>query len=110
MEPLEDDFFIFRFNISNFTSFKDTCLKLKLFGVMFGKHSGNLLRLTWFWKIVVIWFMSVSEYFLNGFRFRFLVVFMKLLLIVLEITLSFLIIASFSSNAILLEFDPLLLK
>ena len=48
MEPLEDDFFIFRFNMSDFTSFKDTCLKLKSFGVMFGKHSGIFLRLTWF--------------------------------------------------------------
>ena len=27
MEPIVDDLFIFRFNISNFTSFKDICLK-----------------------------------------------------------------------------------
>ena len=54
--------------------------------------------------------MSVSEEFLNGFRFSFLVVFMKNLFIVLDITLSFVMIASFSTSVILLEFDPLLLK
>ena len=47
---------------------------------------------------------------LNGFKFSFLVVFMENLFIVLEITLSFVMIASFSSAAVLLEFDPLLLK
>ena len=54
--------------------------------------------------------MSVSEEFLNGFMFSFLVVFMKNLFIVLEINLSFVMIASFSTSAILLEFNPLLLK
>ena len=54
--------------------------------------------------------MSVSEEFLNGFRFSFLVVFMKNLHIVLEITLSFVMIASFLTSVISLEFDLLLLK
>ena len=54
--------------------------------------------------------MSVSEEFLNGFRFRFLVEFMKNLFIVLEITRSFVMIASFSISVILLDLDPLLLK
>ena len=52
--------------------------------------------------------MSMSEEFLNGFRFI-LVVFMKNLFIVLEIILSFMIIPSFSTSVILLEFDLLLL-
>ena len=52
--------------------------------------------------------MSMSEEFLNGFRFI-LVVFMKNLFIVLEITLSFMIIPSFLTSVILLEFDLLLL-
>ena len=54
--------------------------------------------------------MSVSEELLNGFRFSFLVVFMKNLFIALEFTLSFVMIASFSTSVILLEFDLLLLK
>ena len=54
--------------------------------------------------------MSVLEEFLNGFRFSYLVVFMKYLFIVLEITLSFVMIASILTSVILLEFDPLLLK
>ena len=57
--------------------------------------------------------MSLSEEFLNDFRFSFLVVFIKKKFIVLEITLSFVMIASFStdfSSAILLELDPLLPK
>ena len=110
MEPLVDDFFIFRFNISNFTSFKDTCLKLKSFASMFAKHSWIFVILTWFLKTDVIWLMSVSEELLNGFRFSFLVVFMKNLFIALEFTLSFVMIASFSTSVILLEFDLLLLK
>ena len=56
--------------------------------------------------------MSVSEEVLNSFRFIFLVVFMKNLFIVLEITLSVVNsrMASFSTSMILLELDPLLLK
>ena len=50
----------------------------------------------------------MSEEFLNGFRFSFLVAFIKNLFIVLEITLSFVIIASFSTSVILLVLDPLL--
>ena len=77
---------------------------------MFGKHFWIFLILTWFLKTDVIWFVSVSEEFLNGFRFSFLDVFMKNLFIVLEITLSFVMKASFSTSVILLEFDLLLLK
>ena len=77
---------------------------------MFGKHFWIFLILTWFLKTDVIWFISVSEEFLNGFRFSFLDVFMKNLFIVLEITLSFVMKASFSTSVILLEFDLLLLK
>ena len=33
MEPLVDEIFISRLNISDFTSFKDTCLKLKSFAL-----------------------------------------------------------------------------
>ena len=51
----------------------------------------------------------MSEEFLNGFRFSFLVAFIKNLFIVLEITLSFVMIASFSTSVILLVLDPLLL-
>ena len=36
LEPLVDDIFIFRFNISSLTAFKDTCLKLKSFASIFG--------------------------------------------------------------------------
>ena len=56
--------------------------------------------------------MSLSEKISNGYRFGFLVVFifMKNLFIVLEITLSFMIIASFSTSVILVEIDPLLIK
>ena len=54
--------------------------------------------------------MSVSEEILNGFRFRFLIVFMKYILIALENTLSFAMIASFSTSVILLKLDFLLLK
>ena len=49
--------------------------------------------------------MSVSKELLNGFRFSFLVKFMKNLFTVLEITLSFVMIPSFLTSAILLEFD-----
>ena len=51
----------------------------------------------------------MSEEFLNGFRFSFLVAFIKNLFIVLEITQSFVMIASFSTSVILLVLDPLLL-
>ena len=56
--------------------------------------------------------MSLSEKILNGYRFGFLVVFtfMKNLFIVLEITLSLMIIASFLTSVTLLEIDPLLMK
>ena len=56
--------------------------------------------------------MSLSEKISNGYRFGFLVVFifMKNLFIVLEITLSFIIIASFATSVTLLELDPLLMK
>ena len=52
----------------------------------------------------------MSQEFLNGFRFNLLVVFMKNVFIVLEITLSFVMIASFSTRVILLELDTLLMK
>ena len=105
MKPLVDDFFIFRFNTFDFTSFKDTCLKTKSFASMFEKHTWIFLILKWFLKKDVIWFMSVSKELLNGFRFSFLVKFMKNLFTVLEITLSFVMIPSFLTSAILLEFD-----
>ena len=104
METLVDDFFIFRFNISDFTSFEDTCLKLKSFALILGKHSWIFLILPWILKTNVIWFMSASEELLNGFRISFLVVCMGNLFIVLEITLPFVMITSFSTGAILLEF------
>ena len=53
--------------------------------------------------------MSASEELLNDFSFSFLVAFMKNLLILSEITLSFMMKASFSNSVILLELDPLLL-
>ena len=77
---------------------------------MFAKHSWIFVILIWFLKTHVIWSMSMLEELLNGFRFSFLVVFMKHLFIVLEFTLSFVMIASFSTSVILLEFDSLLLK
>ena len=46
--------------------------------------------------------MSVSEEFLNNFRFSLLVVFMENSFISLEITLSFVMIASFATRVILL--------
>ena len=67
MEPLVDNFFILRFNISDFASFKDTCLKLKAFASIFGKHSWILVIFIWFLKTDLIWFMSVSEDFLEQF-------------------------------------------
>ena len=54
--------------------------------------------------------MSVSEEFLNGFRFSFLVAFMKNLFIILEIALSLVMIASSATSMTLLGLDPLLLK
>ena len=54
--------------------------------------------------------MSVSEEFLDDFSFSFIVVLMRNLFISLEISLSFVMIASFSTSMILLEFDPLFLK
>ena len=49
--------------------------------------------------------MSVSEEFLNNFRFSLLVVFMENSFISLEITLSFVMIASFVTRVILLKLD-----
>ena len=38
MEKLADDIFTFRFNVSGFTSFKGTFLKLKSFASLYRKH------------------------------------------------------------------------
>ena len=54
--------------------------------------------------------MPVSEEFLNGFGFSCLVVFLKILFIVLQITLPFVMITLFSTSVIALDLDPLLLK
>ena len=54
--------------------------------------------------------ISVSEEFLDDFSFSFIVALMRNLFISLEISLSFVMIASFSTGVILLEFDPLFLK
>ena len=103
MELSVDDFFYNQVNISDFTTFKDTCLKLNWFASIFGKHSWIFLIFTWFLKADVNWFMSMSEEFLIRFMFSCLVVLMKNLFIVLEIDLSFLMIASFATSVMLLE-------
>ena len=104
IKPLVDDFLYLRLIFSILLSWRILVWNC-LFASVFGKHSWIFLTYTIFKNRCSFFYICVKE-FANEFNFNFLVALMKKLFIVLENSLSFVMIVLFSTRVILLEIDP----
>ena len=105
IEPLEEDFLIFRFKISFLTSSIVTVSKSKSSPLIFGKCYLIFLMLLLSSNSETMLFKYFVVHFLEDFKSNFLGMLMKKLIIIVAISFSFTLIKLFSNKMNFSEFE-----